>query len=491
MALIQLFDNSFSEKKLAPDKVDINIFDVKNIQEDFVISRNLEGEVLSKYQDNIWDLSLYRSNPGQYGILNFSRINNASIPDAKEIFFLLIIFGAGRQNSLYSVQTLIYYFNYGLIPLSEFATNNNIQIKHIFENKHCLIKYISNNSNKKDRIQCISSILTFLDKFSNDITKINYKRNKEVFFLIDEIKKTFHSKNQTELIPSRILAESIRQRWKQIEDIEHNLFNLMNFFTEFIKSTRFAASNSRINSLSWSCNKTIPWENAVNKFNLHELFNKYEINNRLNFRSFLTKIQGTCKNLIHAYTGMRKGEVLNIKNNCLESLSTENGICRIISTTSKLTGTNKYAKWVTSKEIERIFFILNSINKIVAKNYNLNVNEFPLFVSSNIFIMKDSNNIIKNVKTKCKFDAMDELPLNYSLLTLTIEDKKEIEEIDFNKKTKDLEIGKPWQFKSHQYRRSLAVYSIQSGIVSLGALQIQLKHLFKEMTLYYSNDLLY
>ena len=81
--------------------------------------------------------------------------------------------------------------------------------------------------------------------------------------------------------------------------------------------------------------------------------------------------------------------------------------------------------------------------------------------------------------------------LDYSSLRLTIEDKQEIEEIDFNKNIRDLEIGEQWEFKTHQYRRSLAVYSIQSGLVSLGALQIQMKHLFREMTLYYSNGASY
>lgn len=96
MALIQLFENLFSEK-LAPDKVDINVFDVKNIQEDFVISRSFNGKVLSRYRDNLWDLRSYRSNPSQHGILNFLRINYNCISDAKEIMFLLFLFGSGKK----------------------------------------------------------------------------------------------------------------------------------------------------------------------------------------------------------------------------------------------------------------------------------------------------------------------------------------------------------------------------------------------------------
>lgn len=188
---------------------------------------------------------------------------------------------------------------------------------------------------------------------------------------------------------------------------------------------------------------------------------------------------------------MRNGEMLNTQSNCLESVSTNSGTCRIISTTSKFTGLNQNAKWITSREVGRIIFILRSINQVIAKHYNLNLNDLPLFLSGNVFVEKEKIRANEKIRAKRNFNKRDELPLNYSLLKLNIEDKQEIEEIDFNKNIRDLEIAQPWVFKTHQYRRSLAVYSIQSGLVSLGALQIQMKHLFREMTLYYSNGASY
>ena len=95
------------------------------------------------------------------------------------------------------------------------------------------------------------------------------------------------------------------------------------------------------------------------------------------------------------------------------------------------------------------------------------------------------------LKTRRNFLYFNELKLDYDELKITDSDKKEIQEIEFNRNYKNVEIGKAWRFKSHQYRRSLAVYSIQSGIVSLGTLQIQLKHQFREMTLYYTNGASY
>lgn len=46
-------------------------------------------------------------------------------------------------------------------------------------------------------------------------------------------------------------------------------------------------------------------------------------------------------------------------------------------------------------------------------------------------------------------------------------------------------IGAEWRFTTHQYRRSLAFYVSQSELVSLPSLKRQLKHLSREMTIYY------
>jgi len=493
MSTIQLFQNYYTSSLSTPDKISIDTFNINEVQKNFAISRDKDGKVLSFYKDNVWNLKTYISNPSQNGIIDFrNRIESSNISDAKKLMFLLIVFGSGRNGSQYSVETLGRYFNDVVVPISKFAIKLNKHINEIFENENYLREYIIDYCSTRSKNQSLSSFLIFFDRLNNKITNVNYNRSKNIFTLIKQKRDKFDSSiNQTEIIPSRILAESIKQRWIQINEIENKLSNLMQFLNKYIETERFATGKTMIEHFRWNCDKTIPWEDAIKKYNLTDLFNKYKINNRRYFQGFITKIQGTCKHLLHAYTGMRNGEILNTQSNCLESVSTDSGICRIISTTSKFTGTNQNAKWITSKEVERIIFILRSLNKVIAEYYNLNLNNLPLFLSGNIFVEKGKTRANEKIRAKRKFDKRDELPLNYSLLKLNIEDKQEIEKIDFNKNIRNIEIGQPWEFKSHQYRRSLAVYSIQSGLVSLGALQIQFKHLFREMTLYYSNGASY
>ena len=493
MGAIQLFENYYESSFSAPDSILIDTFDINEIRQDFVISRDKNGKALSFYKDDVWNLKTYVSNPSQYGIIDFrNRIESSNISDAKKLMFLLIVFGSGRNGSQYSVETLGHYFNDVMVPLSDFALENKTTITKIIENNILLNSYINNKCSNLGKVQCLSSTLVFLDNLSNRSTQINFQRNKDIFELLKSKINDFSAEHhQTSIIPSRILAESIRQRWIQIEEIETNLTNLIKFLDMYIESERFASGETMINKYKWDCNKTLQWNEAINFYQLNNLFKKYSLKNRINFKGFITKIQGTCRHLLHVYTGMRNGEMLNTQSNRLESVPTNSGICRIISTTSKFTGTNQNAKWVTSKEVERIIFILRSINQVIAKHYNLNLNDLPLFLSGNIFVEKGKIRDNENIRAKRKFDKRDELPLDYSSLRLTIEDKQEIEEIDFNKNIRDLEIGLPWEFKTHQYRRSLAIYSIQSGLVSLGALQIQMKHLFREMTLYYGNGASY
>ncbi|MCT7570226.1 hypothetical protein N5U20_05630 [Aliarcobacter butzleri] len=493
MGVIQLFENYYDTSLSAPDSILIDTFDINEIRQDFVISRDKNGKALSFYKDDVWNLKTYVSNPSQHGIINFeNRIESSNISDVKKLMFLLIVFGSGRNGSQYSVETLGHYFNDVMVPLSDFSIKSNKCVNEIIENENYLSEYIRSYCSTRSKNQSLSSFLIFLDRLSNKTININYKRSKSIFTQIKQKRDKFDlTTNQTEIIPSRILAESIRQRWLQIDEIENNLSNLIDFLNRYIETERFAAGKAMIGHFRWSCNKTLLWEDAIDRYSLSDMFNKYKVSNRRHFQGLITKIQGTCKHLLHAYTGMRNGEILNTQSNCLESISTNSGTCRIISTTSKFTGANRNAKWITSKEVERIIFILRSINQVIAKHYNLNINELPLFLSGNIFVEKGKIRANENIRAKRKFDKKDELPLDYSLLKLTIEDKQEIEEIDFNKNIRDLEIELPWEFKTHQYRRSLAVYSIQSGLVSLGALQIQMKHLFREMTLYYCNGASY
>lgn len=480
-ASIELFNNNVYDSKSAPDKLVLDNFHINDIDEEFVVCRDKSGNILSRFQDNIWDFRAYISNPSQYAIFNFTKhIHKQHIKETKYLMLLLMIFGNGRNGAHYSTKTLNNYFFALLKPLSNIAAEMNLGFNQGLETKIFLIKYIEKECLNQSKIIVFMSLLLFLDNKGNVYTKINYQHHKDIITQLKKLLNSFLNPKQTKVIPMRIFLESLSQRWKQIEEIEQNLQNFLKFLDEYMSSKYFATTK---NLLKRDINSSTMNE-AVKKYQLEELFIKYNIKSRSDFLGFIGNIQGTCAHLIHCYTGMRRGEVLNLKNDCINKVANNFGSSYIISSTSKLIGNNENAKWVTSKELQRVILILNAFNYIAVKQFDKAFNDLPLFISYVLLLAENSS---KKIEAKMKLNQKNELPLDNSKLIVSQEDKMELEKINFNLTMQDVDIGKPWLFNSHQYRRTLAIYSIKSGLVSLGALQKQLKHLFKEMSLYYAN----
>ena len=68
---------------------------------------------------------------------------------------------------------------------------------------------------------------------------------------------------------------------------------------------------------------------------------------------------------------MRNGEALNLKIDCLDKKELSDGICRLITSTSKLSGRKQESKWVTTKQVEKVIHILKSIAIVISSYYKL------------------------------------------------------------------------------------------------------------------------
>jgi len=489
---IQLLETIVKDEATLPDRYEFNTLRLEVPDDNFVISRTKDGKILSVFGDNSWDLNPYKSNPSQYAKFEFKVLNSQHnyIKESKKLLFALMLFGSGKRGSTYSVATLKELFTGAILPLAKYAENINQGLFSVLENNLILRGYVQGINDKSNQFSSLNRLLVFLHGIDNGILDIDYSEDKE---LILEIKNYLHKRrdnyNQTYVIPSRILAESLKQRWMQIVEIENNLSALVKFMSHFLRSECFAIASS--NYRKFNCHKksgSSTWNEAVEKYGLESIFQKYDVMRRGIFPGFIKKIQGTCKHLIHAYTGMRNGEILNLRQNCISKVDNEK-VVRIISTTTKMAGGLDEVEWVTTKEIEKIIHILVSINDVVFKHYEIEDENPPLFIMTSFVASTKKRMGKKNIAAGSFYD-IDQLPLNNEKLIINKEDMRELENIDFRIDFSDhnfIGIGKVWKFKSHQYRRSLAVYAIQSGLVSLGALQIQFKHLFKEMLMYYGN----
>ncbi len=455
--------------------------DYNNPNPNLVVTRNLKNQDLSYFKDNIWDFSSYASSIQNIHILNFEKkIPENYIFETKRLLLLIIIYGKGRGGSSLSLETLFRtYLNNGLIPIIQFCSQEDIKLKDFFEDQK-LIKLFTLKINKNSSRQLGGFIFLskLFDRIDRKLLGFEYELDKK---LINDLNKLYthimDNHKQTPVIPSRILYEYIKLLWDKVDELEKNIDNVVNMIQEKL------LINSDIQN-------KMKLEELFEKHNLHDLFKKYSGRGSGNTVSkIITIYQSACKNLIHIYSGMRNEEVLSLRLNCFEkkNIGSSKRIVRLIGISTKFAGTKKVEKWVTTFEIERVINLLSKITEVIANHYNYNrdIELPPLFICPEwTSKYRQSLKPVSNINTLSRYSNFDN-----DVLKITEEDILELEDIDpFRdwRNEEEFKIGKYWNFKSHQFRRSLAVYSIRSGFVTLGSLKKQLKHIFAEMSMYYT-----
>jgi hypothetical protein len=485
---IQPLEHLTTNKASYPDKYTLNTNKFVTPNDNFVISRDKYGKTLSVYSDNVWDLTPYSNNGlTKYNIYFKRELNcDITIMQFKRLFFLIMIMGYWKINSGFSASSLFSLSSF-IYSIALNAQKNKKTLFQFLANTLDIRKFILDNCDRGNNAQQLSTLLHFLQKNSNDITGVMFKIDEQNYKMLSKIinHKKANTK-QTEVIPSSILCNSIKIRWEQINEINKYSNSISKFIENCINSKYFACSK-KFQGIDYTNNETcIFWDQAIEEYKIIKLFKKYNINNKHKLKAFIRKIQGTCYHIILAYTGMRRSEALSLKENCLKLIKDKKQ-ARLIGFTTKFESTKKEVSWVTTYEIEKVISLLNQISKSLSIKLYFEEGERFLFISTTNLTSKP---LKEPVIVAAPYLNNDTLYIDSKLIEIKDNHIKELEELDYSRdwrNEKNFKIGQPWYFKTHQYRRSLAVYSIQSDLVSLGSLQQQYKHLFREMSFYYQN----
>lgn len=456
--------------------------------DNFVISRDKFGKILSVYNDDIWDLTPYASTDMITYKIGFKRDlkNNSLVAEFKQLFFLLMVTSQGRTSSGMSISSLqvVASLLYSICLKSE---QQDITLFKFLSDNTLIKNFIQEKFHNGGQYRPMLTILTFLHQTDNTLTGVMFHESKEnITYLRDIHNKIRESIKQTEVIPVSILSNSIKQRWQQVDEIFKHMDSLTKLIEGCINSKYYAASKKFMAKEYAHNNECIYWDDALRELKLNTLFKKYKVHTKQKLKRFIRQIQGTCYHLILAYSGMRRSEAMSIKTNCLQHVENKK-YARIIGVTTKLVGTRKTVSWVTTHELEKVIELLDSLSVALSKKLYFPDGERYLFISSSNLTAKP----LKQPKVLSSAYLRDDaLSLNEESLLITEDNILELEQIAYDRdwrSEEEFKIGNPWHFKAHQYRRTLAVYSIQSGLVSLGSLKKQFKHLFREMSYYYQN----
>jgi integrase len=311
--------------------------------------------------------------------------------------------------------------------------------------------------------------------------------------LVNKKLSTLGEDDQHPVIPPRIYAELIIQLNLLLDDVYDHINKLQNFLLAILKNEQLARSVSMQRKLGYMIKDFEPhFPEAAEIYGLDTFFYRYDVKNVPSFMAFLTRVQHGCRIMIHIYTGMRNSEVLSLKINSLkESEGNVGSTYRFVGDTSKFIGQKKSVSWVTSNEVLNAYKIAIMVAKITGDHINLRIEQIPLFISTSYLGFYNNYEFDEvNVRLAHAANKSQEIYdfLGSDKFKILAEDISHLEKVNpFRAWEAEniFSIGSTWRFTTHQFRRSLAFYVAQSSLVSLPSLKRQLKHIGREMTLYY------
>ena len=459
--------------------------------DDFVISRTLEGEPLSRYGDKVWDLRPYRlaGNTG-YARLLFSYSEDTLNEEAKWLMFLLLFVVESRRHTGLSISSVMSLWKL-IRKLILYSKKRAICVREIFADENEMVRFVA-SLKTRDSVRNFSCILGILLKIRSEESGYHVLGATK-FELITNKLKSLGNDEQHPVIPPRIYFNLMQQLDRIISEIDTHKHQLFRFLERTLESKGFGRAKCTQEEHGYTSKNYEPTLNEASEiYHLNGLFEKYGVRNISAFSKFLTRIQHGCRLQIHIYTGMRHGEALSLKVGALHSIKSETGESyKFIGETSKLVGQKKIVSWVTSKEVIKAYKIINGLAKIVGKYIEIKEKEIPLFITMGYLCLGNNHHYdgiqLKVASASMKYNEVYSL-LDCTQFKISEPDLEHLEQVNPFRAWESknaFALGSVWRFTTHQLRRSLAFYVVQSSLVSLPTLKRQLKHINREMTLYY------
>ena len=470
--------------KSAPDSHD---FEVGRPPSDFVVSRDIDGKVLSRYGDMTWDCTPYSSGHTTHLYFQFWKSGDATalryslVEELHWIMFLLIYRHPARR--AVGTQTL----DDGLMKLRALAVraeSAGISIAGAISDSAFMIATPIHHS------YSIFKVMGMLQFLGEDATGFNIAGG--VLPVLSEACKAYYeSGKQTAPIPTRIYSSILSRLSDKTAEFGTVIDNLVAMY-RMLRSTSFVLKG-RKQKPHWNQST---FNDLLQKFELEEFWAITDANPSVYSCSrVLNEMQTLLSLQIQAYTGMRADEVRNLPWDCIEE-SRRDGDSRIHyivnGTTTKLSGgREKKAQWITIEVAAEAIRVAQKLATAIYDAEGVKLNLVNSREGSFLFPKNGCDGHFKGIgSTGARPAVLSVTDRIRSILCPVIkeEDQHELYLIDPSRswvKEDNFVVGARWHLRTHQLRRSLALYAQSSGLVSLPSLKRQLQHLTAEMSTYY------
>ena len=257
--------------------------------DNYVISRDKFGKILSVYNDDLWDLTPYASNDITTYKIGFRRDlkSTSLIAEFKQLFFLLMVTSQGRTSSGMSISTLQVVAS-SLYSICLKSEQQGITLFKFLSDNTLIKKFIQEKCPKSGgQYRSMLTILTFLHQTDNILTGVMFHESKENITYLRKIHNELRSNTkQTEVIPVSILSNSIKQRWDQINEIFKHKDSLTKLIEGCINSKYYAASRKFMAKEYAHNNDCIYWDDVLRELKLITLFKKYKVHTKQKLKRF-------------------------------------------------------------------------------------------------------------------------------------------------------------------------------------------------------------
>ncbi|MEO8644743.1 hypothetical protein [Pseudomonas sp.] len=464
---------------------------LNSIPDDYVLSINDDGSVLTMFRDLRWSfpqLKLVITDKVDYdfsGLYSDDPLKAHNLRVAQNLL-LHRIFSSKGSAKLIRASTLNR-THYAILHISKFASDNNETVERLVNRKELYSQLIKSlhYSRAKALLQCLR---IFSSTKSNEFW---FPIGKDFFSDLKSIclgNEADHK--QHAVIPPRILHLRWQHYKEVLNDFMLHLDNYKTFVSKVLSDQTFARSINYQRQLRQklpALSQQLPsptFDEAVKLHNLDHLFSKYQHNTLIKAFSFLALVQYCAKSLIHILTLMRNGEALLLERGCTELAQGWNEVgVYIIGISTKATGSAVDTKWITTEAIKFPLQVLNEVFEIVHPHLPKKHEHVQhLFISpSNLPYTTSRPALINN----CELGRFDcKLPP----ILIEKQDLKILELIDPVRdwlSEDDFQIGQPWNFTCHQFRRTMCFYCSEQEFVTLPAMKREMAHLSEITTQHY------
>lgn len=449
-----------------------------------VVSRDAEGNAMSRYGDASWNLGAQSTDGTSGNNLHFFNLQGvvdgvlvARIREQHKALMWLHM-DAGKMRAPETVRRA----SYAAAAWCSKAIARGIDLFSILGSPEHVAEELESLS--QTYVRHTSALVKTLARHGSALDvgmKLPLQRLRELITAADRGRT---ANRQTPLIPSAVYCAILRGLVAELDDIEQELDSLLNAYRQNMAATRSIASGATKGQRKKHRGQSLAEVLQLMKASGYDPKHGASLDHFIAFR--INRCQVSLMHTVAAFSGMRVGEVGILPlANVVEEFEDRGSRHYVINGyTHKLNrGVKTRTSWITSREGHRAILLAQRIAKAIFEEDGRKPSkgqEALLFCSTEHPFRK------KNHRTIGVHQAL----LNDAICpAVTAADLDELNSLELDRpwQRAGIGVGMRWPLAFHQLRRSLSVYAHRSGMVTLPALKAQLQHVTDEMRSYYSD----